>query len=120
MLPVDGGAHPRGRPRRLLLDLKTCRTVLWGWRGEPFDDEERAGLERVAVALRGDLARELAPLLSRAEIGATKRRVDELLDRGRFPYPRGDWPAILATFYEPRRQGTQPLATRPQDEGAPR
>ena len=94
VLPVDGGALVHGVDHGVCFSTSS-RTVLWGWRGEPFDDEERAGLERVAVALRGDLARELAPLLSRAEIGATKRRVDELLDRGRFPYPRGDWPAIL-------------------------
>jgi hypothetical protein len=51
-------------------------------------------LRRIAEGLRGDLARSLVPLLSRAEIAATRRRVDALLDSGRFPYPRGDWPAI--------------------------
>ena len=70
------------------------RTVLWGWRGEPLGEDELAGLRRIAERLRGDLARSLAPLLSRAEIAATRRRVDALLDTGRFPYPRGDWPAI--------------------------
>jgi hypothetical protein len=44
--------------------------------------------------LRGDLARDLASLLSRAEIAATRRRVDGLLESGRFPLPRPDWPAI--------------------------
>lgn len=70
------------------------RTVLWGWRGEPLGEDELAGLRRIAGELRGDLARSLVPLLSRAEIAATRRRVDALLDSGRFPYPRGDWPAI--------------------------
>jgi len=70
------------------------RTVLWGWRGERFTAEEAAGLARLGEGLRGDLARDLAPLLSRREISGTRRRVDELLDAGRFPLPRPDWPAI--------------------------
>jgi hypothetical protein len=41
------------------------RTVLWGWRGTAFTPDEIAGLERLAGALRGDLARDLAGLLSR-------------------------------------------------------
>ena len=70
------------------------RTVLWGWRGRPFLEDEVAGLSRLAVALRGDLARDLAGLLSRGEIAATRRRVDGLLETRRFPLPRPDWPAI--------------------------
>jgi uncharacterized repeat protein (TIGR03843 family) len=70
------------------------RTVLWGWRGSPFTPDELAGLERLAAALRGDLARQLAGLLSRGEIAATRRRVDGLLASRRFPLPRPDWPAI--------------------------
>jgi uncharacterized repeat protein (TIGR03843 family) len=70
------------------------RTVLWGWRGSRLSAEERAGIERVSEALRGDLARDLAGLLSRGEIAATRRRVDALLASGRFPQPRPDWPAI--------------------------
>jgi hypothetical protein len=94
VLPVVGG-------RVFGVDHGVCfstvpklRTVLWGWRGEPFGEDELAGLRRIAEGLRGDLARSLVPLLSRAEIAATRRRVDALLDSGRFPYPRGDWPAI--------------------------
>jgi hypothetical protein len=95
LLPVDGGGQIHGVDHGVCFSTyPKLRTVLWGWRGQPFDAEERAGLERIAGGLRGDLARQLAPLLSRAEIAATRRRVDELLDRGRFPYPRGDWPAI--------------------------
>src|SRR3954471_12891797 len=70
------------------------RTVLWGWRGERFSAEEAAGLARLGDALRGDLARDLAGLLSRREIAATRRRVDALLERRRFPLPVPDWPAI--------------------------
>jgi uncharacterized repeat protein (TIGR03843 family) len=70
------------------------RTVLWGWRGQRLTPDEMAGLARLADALRGDLARDLAGLLSRGEIAATRRRVDGLLASGRFPQPRPDWPAI--------------------------
>ena len=70
------------------------RTVLWGWRGRPFAVDELDGLARLAGALRGDLARDLAGLLSRGEIAATRRRVDALLETRRFPLPRPDWPAI--------------------------
>jgi hypothetical protein len=70
------------------------RTVLWGWRGRPFAVDELDGLARLADALRGDLARDLAGLLSRGEIAATRRRVDGLLETRRFPLPRPDWPAI--------------------------
>ena len=38
-------------------------------------------------ALDGDLGRDLRGLLSRAEIRATVRRVDVLLETGRFPLP---------------------------------
>ena len=70
------------------------RTVLWGWRGQPFAPDELAGLTRLGDALRGDLARDLAGLLSRGEIAATRRRIDRLLETRRFPLPRPDWPAI--------------------------
>jgi hypothetical protein len=95
VLPVAGGAHIHGVDHGVCFSTyPKLRTVLWGWRGQPFSPDEVSGLERIADGLRGDLARQVAPLLSRAEVAATRRRVDELLDRGRFPYPRGDWPAI--------------------------
>ncbi len=70
------------------------RTVLWGWRGQPLAGDELEGLARLGDALRGNLARDLAGLLSRGEIAATRRRVDGLLESRRFPLPRPDWPAI--------------------------
>lgn len=70
------------------------RTVLWGWRGQSLTADELAGLGRLGEALRGELARTLAGLLSRGEIAATRRRVDVLLGTGQFPLPRPDWPAI--------------------------
>jgi uncharacterized repeat protein (TIGR03843 family) len=94
LLPVAGG-HVYGVDHGVTFStVPKLRTVLWGWRGRPFAADERAGLARLADALRGDLARDLAELLSRAEIAATRRRVDRLLESGRFPQPRPDWPAI--------------------------
>jgi hypothetical protein len=94
LLPVAGG-HVFGVDHGVTFStVPKLRTVLWGWRGRPFAADERAGLTRLAEALRGELARDLAGLLSRAEIAATRRRVDRLLETGRFPQPRPDWPAI--------------------------
>lgn len=95
LLPVAGASHVYGVDHGVCFStVSKLRTVLWGWRGTAFDPDEVAGLERIAEGLRGDLARELAPLLSRAEIAATRRRIDSLVAAGRFPYPRPDWPAI--------------------------
>jgi hypothetical protein len=94
LLPVAGG-HVFGVDHGVTFStVPKLRTVLWGWRGRPLAADERAGLTRLAEALRGELARDLAGLLSRAEIAATRRRVDRLLETGRFPQPRPDWPAI--------------------------
>jgi hypothetical protein len=94
LLPVAGG-HVFGVDHGVTFStVPKLRTVLWGWRGRPFAADERAGLTRLAEALRSELARDLAGLLSRAEIAATRRRVDRLLETGRFPQPRPDWPAI--------------------------
>jgi hypothetical protein len=75
-----------------VLDLADQRAEVAGHRLD--GPEELAGLARIADALRGELARDLAPLLSRTEIAATRRRVDSLVAAGSFPYPRPDWPAI--------------------------
>ena len=94
LLPLPGG-HIHGVDHGVCFSaVPKLRTVLWGWRGQPLGSDELQGLNGIAAGLRGDLARDLAPLLSRIEIAATRRRVDALLENGRFPYPRGDWPAI--------------------------
>ena len=82
-----GRARLRRRPRGRFSTVPKLRTVLWGWRGRPFAADELDGLARLADALRGDLARDLAGLLSRGEIAATRRRVDGLLETRRFPLP---------------------------------
>jgi uncharacterized repeat protein (TIGR03843 family) len=95
ILPVDGGRHVYGVDHGVCFSVTPkLRTVLWAWRGTTFDDDEVAGLTRLREALDGDLAADLRPLLSRAEVRATTRRVDALLDSRRFPYPSPAWPAI--------------------------
>ncbi len=74
------------------------RTVLWGWRGTRLAQRE---LEALAL-LRGTLPRlasSLQPHLERAEIEATRARLDGLLRSGRFPQPHPDWPAIPWPWY---------------------
>jgi hypothetical protein len=95
LLPTAGGSHIYGVDHGVTFSVvPKLRTVLWGWRGERFDPEELAGLGRLREALDGGLAAELSGLLSRREIKATRRRVEDLLETGRFPQPRPDWPAI--------------------------
>jgi hypothetical protein len=94
LLPVTGG-HIYGVDHGVTFStVPKLRTVLWGWRGQSLAPDELDGLAGLAEALRGDLARDLAGLLSRGEIAATRRRVDGLLETRRFPLPRPDWPAI--------------------------
>ena len=70
------------------------RTVLWGWLGEPLDDEELASLQRICSALRTDLGDALAPHLADDEIDALLVRCSRLADRAVMPAPRGSYPAI--------------------------
>ena len=59
-----------------------------------MDEDELAGLRRVRDALEGELGAALGELLRRREVRATMRRVDALLETGRFPLPSPTWPAI--------------------------
>ena len=70
------------------------RTVLWGWAGDPLSGEETTILTRLGEQLDDDLGSQLSPLLTRAEVRATRRRVDGLLADGRFPLPSEGWPSI--------------------------
>jgi len=95
ILPVDGGRHVHGVDHGVCFStVPKLRTVLWGWRGQPLDEDELAGLQRVRDGLDDELGAQLAGLLSRAEVRATVRRVDALLTRRRFPFPSPTWPAI--------------------------
>jgi hypothetical protein len=95
ILAVDGGRHLHGVDHGVCFSpVPKLRTVLWGWRGQPFEADELAGLERIRDALEGELGPALRTLLSRTEVRATVRRTDALLDRGTFPVPSPTWPAV--------------------------
>ena len=91
ILPVDGGQHVYGVDHGVCFSVTPkLRTVLWAWRGEPLLPDELAGLERIRDALEGDLGADLRSLLSRAEVRATIRRVDDLLAPEGVPAPLPD------------------------------
>lgn len=66
------------------------RTLLWGWAGTELRPEDR---DAVAKA-REEAPAQLDLLLSEPEIEALVRRADLLLNRGKLPRPRGQWPSI--------------------------
>ncbi|CAL9595117.1 SCO1664 family protein [Streptomyces althioticus] len=72
------------------------RTLLWGWAGEPLPEEALDVLKglRDALTPSGPLTAALTPLITPAEIDATRARVDALLTSGTHPEPGTDWPAI--------------------------
>jgi len=70
------------------------RTVLWAWRGAPFDPGELDELRSLSTALDGKLGRRLAALLEPAEVAATRARLAALLAEGCFPQPDPERPAI--------------------------
>ncbi|WP_107101282.1 SCO1664 family protein [Peterkaempfera griseoplana] len=70
------------------------RTLLWGWAGEPLPEEALEVLRKLGADLAGALGERLRPLLTAAEVAATRQRVAALLDEGRHPEPGGDWPAV--------------------------
>ncbi|MFJ3650173.1 SCO1664 family protein [Streptomyces murinus] len=70
------------------------RTLLWGWAGEPLTAEAVGVLKGLRDALDGALGERLGPLITTAELDATRARVAALLASGLHPEPGGDWPAI--------------------------
>jgi len=95
ILPVEGGRRIMGVDHGVCFsEDPKLRTVLWGWRGQPMDEDELIGLRRIQQAMDGQLGRDLAALLSDREIAATAERTDSLLKERRFPLPSEDWPAI--------------------------
>jgi hypothetical protein len=95
ILPVDGGRHVYGVDHGVCFSVTPkLRTVLWGWRGQRLTEDELEGVRRIRDCLDAELGDDLRRLLSRAELRAMKWRVDELLERARFPLPSPTWPAI--------------------------
>jgi hypothetical protein len=94
LLPVPGG-HIYGVDHGVTFSpVPKLRTVLWGWRGEPFHDDETAVLRVLRDGLDGDLGRTLAELLDPIEVRATARRLEALLATGLFPQPDPRRPAL--------------------------
>jgi hypothetical protein len=95
ILGVDAGRHVFGVDHGVCFSpVPKLRTVLWGWRGEPFEGHELDGLGRIREALDGELGATLRTLLSRTEVRATVRRTEHLLETRRFPFPSPTWPAV--------------------------
>ncbi len=94
LLPVVGG-HVYGVDHGVTFSpVPKLRTVLWSWRGQPFAAEELAVLRSLRAELDGELGASLRELLDPIEVAATARRIDGLLDAGRFPQPDPRWPAL--------------------------
>jgi len=74
------------------------RTVLWGWAGQPVNEEAVEVLSRLAAELAGDLGTSLHTHLTVREVDALGRRVRRLLAKPNMPGPSGDrmipWPAF--------------------------
>lgn len=74
------------------------RTVLWGWAGEPVDDELMPAVAGLLACLGGSLADALAPHVTPAEVAALRRRAQDLLDNPVMPSPDRHrpipWPAF--------------------------
>lgn len=75
------------------------RTVLWGWMGTPFAEDELAVMRRLRSELDGSLGRSLSRSLAPDEVAETARRIDRLVADGCFPRPDPDRPAIPWPWY---------------------
>lgn len=94
LVPVPGG-HVYGVDHGVTFSpVPKLRTVLWGWRGQPFADAELAVLRGLRAGLAGSLGAALRGFLDPIEVAATERRVDGLLASGRFPQPDPRRPAL--------------------------
>ncbi len=77
------------------------RTVIWDFAGEPIPPTLLADLERLSAQLAPSeaLGENLRQLLSRGEVSALRRRLEELIESAEFPYPDPNrrnhpWPPI--------------------------
>jgi uncharacterized repeat protein (TIGR03843 family) len=70
------------------------RTLLWRWAGQPLPAESVEVLRELCAGLDGPLGTTLHELLATAEVRATRRRIDRLLQTGRHPEPSEGWPAV--------------------------
>lgn len=95
ILAIDGGRQIHGVDHGVCFSaVPKLRTVLWGWRGRPFEPDEIEGLDRIRTTLDGPLGTTLRGLVSRTEVRATIHRTDGLLAARTFPFPSPTWPAV--------------------------
>lgn len=69
------------------------RTVLWQFSGMSLNRNEVELLEK-SVTNFAALEDSLRPLITKAEVLALKKRFENLLSEGSFPYPSDEWPAV--------------------------
>ncbi|HTR71842.1 MAG TPA: SCO1664 family protein [Mycobacteriales bacterium] len=94
LLQVAGG-HVYGVDHGVCFSVEDkLRTLLWGWQGKRLTEEAVAVLRSLKAEIGDGLGAALGEVLTRAEVRATERRIDRLLDSGRHPAPAGDWPPV--------------------------
>jgi len=70
------------------------RTVLWGWVETPLPDDLAADVRGLLDRWSVEAGPALEALLPADDVGAALVRAVTLLERGTFPLPSTDWPAI--------------------------
>lgn len=94
ILEIEGG-HRYGVDHGLTFHQEhKLRTVLWGWVGDDLNPAELAGIDRVLVALDGELGEAIAELITPLEVQALAARCRRLRKNAVFPAPRGSMPAM--------------------------
>jgi len=98
---LHGRVQPESEPATYGVDHgvtfsedEKLRTVLWGWAGEPLDDELLADVERLGDLLGGELGDQLSELLTRRELARTRQRAARRLREATFPLPGDGWPSL--------------------------
>lgn len=69
------------------------RTVLWQWAGQPINGDEINQLKKLKSTLVNEIS-SLTSLITENEFAALIKRVDRLIERGKFPEPSDEWPAV--------------------------
>ena len=94
---ADGGVYGVDHGVSLHVHDK-LRTVLWGWAGDPIDDETLECVAGLDERLGGELGTALREHITAAELAALRRRIRDLLDDPVMPEPDGrrplPWPAF--------------------------